>query len=662
MAPRRGDKVIATGRDVSKLVALKDAGATTLRLDVTSGLPTLKEIAKEAHATYGRFDIVVNNAGYGTVGAIEETGEEETEAIFNTNVFGALNVVRAFAPYLRAQGSGVIANISSVAGRVSSAGFGLYCGTKFALSGLSETLTLELAPFGISVICIEPGYFRSKFFNAGHVTNPSNLLKEYDGTPARDTMNFLEKVNNKQPGDPVKGCSVIIDVLTQSGKAAGRPIPSRLALGDDAQDIISAECERTLALLTCWVVVFSPQIIENFRRGSADGLSLLFLIVWLAGDIFNILGAVLQGVLPTMIILAVYYTLADIVLLCQCFYYRGFTLSDSPTKRHSFSSVLSGLSQSGEAVQDNTSGSGSLSEHSPLLTEGNHLLESENQPIHDHAIHDHEQHHGREPQHEEGQERIFHRLRHHDHLPPRRSSLSTLRQQISTLDGAHLSPTMPLIEPIKPTPTATPTTVPQQQRRRQASTTLQIIAFNTFSVALVCAAGVLGWYVSASSSRSTRRYRPPPGDDNALKPDLWGQIFGYLCATLYLGSRIPQLLLNFKRRSTEGVSLLFFLFACVGNLTYVLSIFAYSPHCQGEHGLCRPGEQGAIYAKYIMVNASWLLGSLGTLILDLGIFAQFILYREKGEDIDEDEEGVSGEVVSEECPGREEVGSRAEVR
>ncbi|PGH36665.1 hypothetical protein GX50_00527 [[Emmonsia] crescens] len=251
-ALNRGDKVIATARDVSKLTALKDAGAATLGLDVTSGLPTLKQVAKAAHATYGRIDILINNAGYGTVGAIEETSEEDTQAIFNTNVFGALNIVRAFAPYLRAQGSGVIANISSIAAWIGTAGIGLYCGTKFALSGLSESLTFELAPFGVSVICIEPGYFRSKFLNSGHRTNPSNPLKEYDGTTARGEMDLLEKVNNNQPGDVVKGSSAIIDVLTQSGKAAGRPIPIRLVLGDDAQGYIVGKCEGTLALMSEW--------------------------------------------------------------------------------------------------------------------------------------------------------------------------------------------------------------------------------------------------------------------------------------------------------------------------------------------------------------------------------------------------------------------------
>ncbi|OJD19192.1 hypothetical protein AJ78_00805 [Emergomyces pasteurianus Ep9510] len=399
--------------------------------------------------------------------------------------------------------------------------------------------------------------------------------------------------------------------------------------------------------IACWVVVFSPQIIENFRRRSADGLSILFLVIWLAGDIFNILGAVLQRVLPTMIILAVYYTLADIVLLCQCFYYRGFTLADTSTKRHSFSGTFSGLARSEhQASQESTFVPSELSEHSPLLPNGVRLIDPGHQTINER---EHERDH--ESEQEEGQEeRMSHHLRHHDRVLSRRSSLS-FSQHISTVDGTHLSPAMPLIDSVKPTPSPSPTTSPQGQRRRQTSTTLQIVAFNTFSVALVCAAGVLGWYVSAGSSR-TRKHQPPPGDDNALKPDLLGQIFGYLCAALYLGSRIPQLLLNFKRRSTEGVSLLFFLFACVGNLTYVLSIFAYSPRCEGENGVCRPGEQGEIYAKYIIVNASWLLGSLGTLILDMGIFAQFVLYREKGVGFEEDEEEVESEGSSEEGPVR----------
>ncbi|PNH46246.1 hypothetical protein VD0004_g1810 [Verticillium dahliae] len=317
--------------------------------------------------------------------------------------------------------------------------------------------------------------------------------------------------------------------------------------------------------IACWVVVFSPQILENFRRSSADGLSLQFIIVWLAGDVFNILGAVLQGVLPTMIILAIYYTIADIVLLAQCFYYRGFTWKDevvppAPKPRPA-------------RVPDR---------ERDMLNERTTLL--------DHAA--------------------AHR--------ERRGS-----------DWSNLSPAVPLHDGPPPATPAQPTR-------------LQTVLWNAVAILMVCAAGVLGWLLS-------RRYSPTHGaghdgdhdgdhdghDDHGADQQLgfnfWGQVFGWLCAVLYLGSRLPQILLNYRRKSTEGVSMLFFLFACLGNLTYVLSIFAYDPHC-GRHG-CAPGRG---YARYILVNLSWLAGSMGTLLLDMGIFVQFFLYR-KDEDEDDDE-------------------------
>ncbi|KAI1994726.1 putative vacuolar membrane transporter for cationic amino acids [Ophidiomyces ophidiicola] len=336
--------------------------------------------------------------------------------------------------------------------------------------------------------------------------------------------------------------------------------------------------------IACWVVVFSPQIIENFHRRSADGLSLLFLIIWLAGDVFNILGAVLQGVLPTMIILAVYYTLADIVLLGQCFYYRGFSLSDkTPAPNSTFL-------ENGEAQDEQTA---TLSEErTPLL-----LASSSQNGI--------SQRRGSSPE--------------------RRLSLasaSSICDRFGLIDSTHLSPAVPLVPPPKPL----------TRTVSKPTTAFQKFIWNFFAITLVCAAGVLGWYVSMRSVARSRRY---PNPNRALDIDVLGQIFGYLCAVLYLGSRIPQLLLNWRRKSTEGVSLLFFLFACIGNLTYVLSIFAYSPVCSGRKGQCLPGERERIYGRYLLLNASWLLGSLGTLCLDLGIFAQFIIYRE---DEDEDQD------------------------
>jgi solute carrier family 66 (lysosomal lysine-arginine transporter), member 1 len=318
--------------------------------------------------------------------------------------------------------------------------------------------------------------------------------------------------------------------------------------------------------IACWVVVFSPQIIENFRRRSADGLSLLFIVVWLAGDVFNILGAVLQGVLPTMIILAIYYTLADIVLLGQCLYYRGLLFSGNKATKNTEVSR-----QNGESEQ------GHLDEEAPSETTA--LLSRENGNSHQH---------------------------------PQQSLRST------HVDGTHLSPATPFVDAASPTGLDSPRTA-----SRSSLSNLQATVLNSFVIVLVCAAGVLGWYVSSRVTKA--KDDNTVGSSAPLTFDFWGQVFGYFCAVLYLGSRIPQLLLNYQRKSTEGVSLLFFLFACVGNLTYVLSIFAYSPVCQSA--VCEPGEAASVYGRYILVNLSWLIGSLGTLLLDMAIFVQFFLYQ-----------------------------------
>ncbi|PQE08232.1 PQ loop repeat protein [Rutstroemia sp. NJR-2017a BVV2] len=330
----------------------------------------------------------------------------------------------------------------------------------------------------------------------------------------------------------------------------------------------------------------SPQIIENWRRGSADGLSLQFIIIWLAGDVFNIWGAVLQGVLPTMIILAVYYTIADIVLLGQCFYYRGFTWKDEvrPPPKPAANSI------------------GEPNETTGLL-------------------------------------------------PPSHNTTNQ-RRRSSTISAQHLSPVVPLLDAPKPT-----TSQPPALANAKPTTALQTFLFNFFSILLVCIAGVVGWYISNRSSRSHSHHHhqhehtpspPPESDHDQLSFSYWGQIFGYLCAILYLGSRIPQLLLNYRRKSTSGISMLFFLFACIGNLTYVLSIFAYEAPCARAGGSgCESGQAGREYGRYIAVNASWLVGSAGTLFLDAGVFVQFFLYGEGREEGEEgEEEGVEEEEIA----------------
>ncbi|OAL00051.1 PQ-loop-domain-containing protein [Phaeosphaeriaceae sp. SRC1lsM3a] len=344
--------------------------------------------------------------------------------------------------------------------------------------------------------------------------------------------------------------------------------------------------------IACWIVVFSPQIIENWKRSSADGLSVVFIVIWLAGDFFNIIGAVLQGVLPTMIILAIYYTLADIVLLIQCFYYKGFTLRDDPRKPD----------------DDSDSTASTASEDAPLLS-------SQREPI---------RANGNGYGHEDIRPRISDADRRHS-----THSQGSFRERFLSIDGTHLSPVTPLHDE------------PDQVQRvtePQSQSTLQTVLFNAGTIFIVIAAGVFGWWLSASRAPPSNDHGHDNSSDSTLHFNLWGQISGYVCAVLYLGSRIPQLLLNYRRKSTEGISMLFFLFACLGNLTYVLSILVYNPRCRGKHGVCAPGEARAIYGKYIAVNFSWLLGSFGTLILDACVFVQYFMYRKEDDSEDEEDE------------------------
>ena len=298
-----------------------------------------------------------------------------------------------------------------------------------------------------------------------------------------------------------------------------------------------------------------------------------------------------------MTILAIYYTLADLVLLAQCFYYRGFTLSDEPAKKNT-----SDLNE--EAIQEEEA-----TEQSPLLPQ--------NRPTISDA----------------------------DHPSARgssRGSFSSLRSRLSAthVDATHLSPATPFIPPRKANSTPPAVAAPKSR------STVATFFLNISALTLVCAAGVFGWWLSYRSThpqypKSDHHHHEAPvvPNDEARETfhfDLWGQIFGYLCAVLYLSSRVPQLLLNHRRKSTEGVSMLFFLFACVGNLTYVMSILAFEPACArvprkdfwGSQD-CPKGEWERVYGRYILLNASWLIGSAGTLVLDLMIFGQLWMYRDR---------------------------------
>lgn len=195
-----------------------------------------------------------------------------------------------------------------------------------------------------------------------------------------------------------------------------------------------------------------------------------------------------------------------------------------------------------------------------------------------------------------------------------------------SVDGSHLSPATPLIDPLSKD------LIPERPQRLA-----QTILFNLTAILSVCIAGVFGWWISEAEYPHYDDPTSPPAD---IQFSQLGQIFGYLCAVLYLASRLPQILLNYRRKSCDGISLLFFLFACLGNLTYVVSILAYVPRASNAD------EARDEYRKYVAVNASWLLGSFGTLGLDLAIFAQFFWYRDLVAECEREEEEESSVLSS----------------
>jgi len=242
----RGDKVIATARSRSlgKLKDLKDKGAETIELDVTDSLSNLHEIAKKAVALYGRVDVVVNNAGYIAFGALEENTPEESFDQFNTNVFGGLNVARAFLPYMRERKTGTVVWFGSVGGYRGGTAFGLYAATKHAVRALSDTLNQEISHLGLRSIIFEPGYFRTDFLTADNRASYISRISDYEPITA-ERERGLQAYNGKQPGDPEKGVQVIIDVVKGEGVAKGKELPTALLLGSDCYHTVKDILEKT---------------------------------------------------------------------------------------------------------------------------------------------------------------------------------------------------------------------------------------------------------------------------------------------------------------------------------------------------------------------------------------------------------------------------------
>ena len=241
----QGHNVVATARRLDALEEITSQApdrVLALALDVTRPQDAAAAV-NAAIARFERIDVVVNNAGYGIVGAFEETPQDELRALMETNFFGAMNVTRAALPALRAQRSGAIVNISSLGGQLSFAGFSAYSASKFALEGASEALAQELKPFGIKVLIVEPGQFRTGFAGAGLRHMP--LLDVYKDITG-GMRDFAHNMDGTQPGDPKKAAAAVETAL-------GSPdTPLRLQLGADAVDAVRNHAEALLSDLSTW--------------------------------------------------------------------------------------------------------------------------------------------------------------------------------------------------------------------------------------------------------------------------------------------------------------------------------------------------------------------------------------------------------------------------
>ncbi|KAI0409176.1 serine 3-dehydrogenase [Xylaria palmicola] len=251
-ALERGDVVVATARDVSKLSSLAGLGALTESLDVTWPDAALAgTVDKIAARTGGRIDILVNNAGYILSGGVEECSRDEVRAVFETNVYGQLNMLRAVLPRMRAQRAGVVANLGSIGGWSGTPGAGLYCATKACASLLAEALRGEVAHLGIRVTAVEPGYTRTNFLTAGHQVRAAQAIDDLrDGV--EPTIRALGAYSLKQPGDPAKAARLIVEALTGSGRCAGRELPPRLLIGEDAYQIVGGNVEANQSYWKAW--------------------------------------------------------------------------------------------------------------------------------------------------------------------------------------------------------------------------------------------------------------------------------------------------------------------------------------------------------------------------------------------------------------------------
>ncbi len=244
-ALKKGDQVVATARKPETLKDVADRFPDvmkSLRLDITKPAE-VREAIKAAMDAFGRIDVLVNNAGHGLLGALEEVTDDAVREMFEVNFFGHLDVTRVVLPIMRSQRSGHILNLSSVAGFIGAPGVGVYCITKFALEGMSEVLAAEGKPLGIRVTIVEPGEFRTNFRASYFRTD--TVIDDYTATSGAIIKHTLAG-HGKQKGDPAKAALAMIQAVESDNP------PMRLPLGSDAIRIVETKLEIVKADVNAW--------------------------------------------------------------------------------------------------------------------------------------------------------------------------------------------------------------------------------------------------------------------------------------------------------------------------------------------------------------------------------------------------------------------------
>lgn len=236
-----GHNAVVTARiatTVQDIAAAFPDTALARPLDVTD-LAQISSAVQQAHTRFGGIDVLVNNAGYGYRAAVEEADDADIRRLFDTNVFGAVDMIKAVLPEMRAKRAGSILNISSIGARISPAGSGYYSATKAALEGLSGSLHKELQPLGISVTVVEPGAFRTDFAGRS-LTQSATALADYAETAGKRRKEN-DTIHGNQPGDPAKAAEAILAIVESANP------PSLMVLGKDAYDAFAAvaQAERT---------------------------------------------------------------------------------------------------------------------------------------------------------------------------------------------------------------------------------------------------------------------------------------------------------------------------------------------------------------------------------------------------------------------------------